>query len=409
VVLAALWLLVFSVASQFLVMAPVLPRIAAQLGIAPARLGVLVTGYGVAVGVVAVVMGPVSDRVGRRWMLLAGAVVMAAALALHAAAGTLEALLAVRVLAGAGGGVLTGATAAYVGDYFPYERRGWANGWVMSGMAAGQVLGVPMGAVLAQRWGFRTPFLAFALCMAAAAFLVWRVLPQPAVERSADEISPGDEVRHYARLLARPAVLAAAAVYFSANLASSLYELFLPTWLEGSRGASATQIALIYAGGGLATVIAGPWAGRLSDRVGRRGMAAGACLGGAVLMALTGWLVTRVWVAFALFFLLMALVAARSSPLTALLSELVPARERGSLMSLLMAVGQLGFGAGGGVAGAVFAARGYPTSALLAAGALLLAGVLVRRFLPEPAPPRPAAGTGGRGGSPVLSPGRAIH
>jgi predicted MFS family arabinose efflux permease len=383
-VLAALWLLVFSVASQFLVIAPVVPMIAAQLGVAPARLGVLVTGYGLAVGGVAVVMGPVSDRFGRRRMLLWGAVVMAVALALHARADSLGSLLAVRIFAGAGGGVLTGAAAAYVGDYFPYRRRGWANGWVMSGMAAGQILGVPLGSGLAQHWGFRAPFLAFAVTMAGAALLVWRVLPEPAVERSRDALSPGEAARHYARLLSRRAVLAAVAVYFAANLASSLYELFLPTWLVTARGASATQAALVYAAGGVATVLVGPWAGRLSDRVGRRGMAAGACAGGAALMALTPWVVARVWIAFVVFFLLMGLVAARSSPLTALLSEIVPASERGSLMSLLMAVGQLGFGAGGAAAGAVLAARGYPASALHAGGALAVAGAVVWRFMPEP-------------------------
>jgi len=46
-----------------------------------------------------------------------------------------------------------------------------------------------------------------------------------------------------------------------------------------------------------------------------------------------------------------------------------------------------------GVAGAVFATRGYPTSALLAAGVLLLVGIVVLRFLPEPpsAAPSPPA------------------
>ena len=164
--LAALWLLVFSVTTQTMILAPILPRVAEQLRISEGRVAYISTGHSVAVALVAVVAGPVSDRVGRRRMLLAGAAAMTVGLALHALALGFGSFLAVRVLTGAGGGVLTGATAAYVGDYFPPERRGWANGWVMSGMAAGQVLGIPVGTLLAARSGFRAPFLVFAATMA---------------------------------------------------------------------------------------------------------------------------------------------------------------------------------------------------------------------------------------------------
>ena len=33
-------------------------------------------------------------------------------------------------LTGAAAGLLTGSAISYVGDYFPYDRRGWASGWV---------------------------------------------------------------------------------------------------------------------------------------------------------------------------------------------------------------------------------------------------------------------------------------
>lgn len=385
-ILLTLWLMVFAVSSQFLVIAPILPRIAEQLEVGVSRLSGLVAGYALAVGLVAVVMGPVSDRLGRKRMLLMGTGAMSVALALHGVAVGYGSLLAARVLAGAGGGVLTGAAAAYVGDYFPYERRGWANGWVLSGMAAGQILGVPIGAVLAARLGFRAPFLFFAVAMAAAAVLVWRVLPQPPLRGSEDPVTLRGLPRHYARLLARPAVAAATAVYFASNLASVLYTLYLPAWLEGERGATGSQVALVFAAGGVATVLVGPGAGRLSDRLGRRRMVVGACLGGALLMAATPWLVGGVTSAYAVFFLLMALVAARAGPLDALLSEVVPASQRGSLMSMLMATGQLGFGLGSGIAGAVLRQRGYPADAALAGLALLLAGGVVARFLPEPHP-----------------------
>jgi MFS family permease len=65
-VVFTLWLLVFAAGTQAMLVAPIIPQIAAQLGVEEARLGVLVTSYAVAVGAFALVTGPISDRVGRR-------------------------------------------------------------------------------------------------------------------------------------------------------------------------------------------------------------------------------------------------------------------------------------------------------------------------------------------------------
>ena len=153
-VLLALWLLVFSASSQVIIVAPILPDISAALNVAEARLGDLVTSYAVMLAIFAVIIGPISDKVGRRRVLLIGSATMAASLYLHGVATSYFALLVVRALAGVAGGMLSGAAVAYVGDYFPYNRRGWANGWVMSGIAAGQILGVSIGKIVAAALGF---------------------------------------------------------------------------------------------------------------------------------------------------------------------------------------------------------------------------------------------------------------
>lgn len=384
--LAALWLLVFSVTSQTLIMAPLLPRIAEQLRVPEGQLGALVTGYALAVAAVALIAGPVSDRVGRRRMLLAGAAAMTIALALHAVATGFGSLLAVRTLAGAAGGLLTGGTAAYIGDAFPQRRRGWANGWVMSGMAAGQIVGIPLGALLAAGAGFRLPFLGFAATMALACIGIWRWVPQPPVQRYAGSVNPLGMLRRYAAMVAQPRIAAAVVSFFGIFLATSLYVLFLPVWLEGERGASAAQVALLFALGGVATVVVGPRAGRLSDRIGRKRLVIGTSLALAPVMAATPPLVRGMMGAYVLFFVVMALMAARTSPFQALLSEIVPDEERGSLMSLSMAAGQGGAGIGGAVAGSAYALYGYPANTLLAAGVVLVIAFLVWRWLPETLP-----------------------
>ena len=270
-----------------------------------------------------------------------------------------------------------------MGDYFPPERRGWANGWVLAGMAAGQIAGIPLGTVLAARWGFQLPFLAFAASMALSFLLVWRFVPQPPVRRYTGPMDVRYVSGHYAVLVMRPYVAAAVLAVAGNFLGAALYVLYLPAWLERARGATPGQVALLFAAGGIATALAGPPAGRLSDRIGRKRLVIGASAGLTAAMLATPWLVRGLPAAYALFFVAMVLVAARAGPLQALLTEIVPAEQRGSLMSLSMAVGQGGYGVGGALAGPVYGAYGYAGTATLAALSALGVAVLVWRFLPE--------------------------
>ena len=88
-------------------------------------------------------------------------------------------------------------------------------------------------------------------------------------------------------------------------------------------------------------------------------------------MVSTPFIVHGAMVAFPLFFVYMLLVAMRTSPFSALLTSLVTDERRGSLMSLTVAVGQLGYAVGGALAGVLFAGAGYRSNAFLGAAAIL--------------------------------------
>ncbi len=381
-----LWLLVFSAASQIMIISPILPQIGTELGIPDAVLGTLVSAYSLFVGIFAVLAGPVSDKIGRRRILLLGAGTMTLALVLHAFVAGYASFLAVRVFAGMAGGILSGAAVSYIGDYFPYNRRGWATGWVMSGAAFGQIIGIPLGIVLAGRWGFRAPFAIFATTMAATFVLLFLRVPQPPVRRTEGRLSVAQAAADYSAMLRRPEVAWAAAAYFVMFLGVSVFVVYLPTWLERVMGATGDEIALMFLVGGVANVLTGPQAGRLSDRIGRKGIILLACVGLAGVMVATPLVVRSLWLAYPMFFMTMVLVAMRVSPFSALLTSLVRDERRGSLMSLTVALGQVGFALGGAVAGPLYASVGYQSNAILGAVFVLAMGLIVWRFIPEPGP-----------------------
>ena len=383
-ILFALWLLVFSSTTQIMIVSPMLPQISQQLDVPDDLQGALVGVYALMVGIFALVIGPISDRVGRRKILLLGTALMAGALLLHMAATTFIVFLGVRLLAGVAGGVLTGSAASYVGDYFPNERRGWAQGWIMSSTAFGQIAGVPLGIWLAGAFDFRTPFLMFAVTMIVAFLLVWQFVPQPDVERAANRLSVMDALRKYRALLRRTDVLAGTGAYTLMFLGLAFYIILLPKWLTETFGASANGIATLFLVGGIANAITAPIAGKLSDKIGRKPIIVWSSLGFAVVIAAATYVVREFWMAYVLFFVTMVLVAARMSPFQALMSSLASGAERGSLLSLIVAIGQLGFAAGGTLAGTAYTRFGYRSNTFLGAAAIVLMALLVWRFLPEP-------------------------
>jgi predicted MFS family arabinose efflux permease len=284
--------------------------------------------------------------------------------------------------------VLSGAAVSYIGDHFPYEERGWATGWVMSGSAFGQILSIPLGVLLAGRWGFRVPFYVFALAMALTFVLIFVRIPQPEVVRTKEPLTVGGALRDYWGMLRRSDVAFASLGYFLMFLGVSVFVVYFPTWLTREYSASSRAISMMFLIGGVANVLSGPRAGRLSDRIGRRAIVLLANAGLGLLMALSTLVVRQLWVAYPFYFLAMVLIAMRISPFSALLTALVEDRRRGSLMSLTVALGQVGFAVGAALAGPLFAV-GYWTNSMLGAFSVLTMGLIVWFRVPEPRPGGP--------------------
>ena len=400
-ILFSLWLMVFTAASQTIIITPILPIIGDELNVAESLRGLLVTVYSFTLALAAVVMGPISDRIGRRRVLLLGSGSLAVMLLLHGLVGSFTELLIVRALAGAAGGMLSGAAVSYVGDYFPYARRGWATGWVMSGVPFGLVLGIPLGRVLAASASFRVPFLVFSGLMAVSFLLIWRVVPQPDVELESERVTVLGSLRRYRDLLKVSSVRVASLAYFLMYLSLGLLVVYLPQWLTANfpldvslfgqplqfNGVRIDFIATLFLVGGTASVVVGPAAGTLSDRIGRKPLILVSCFGLTVVTALVTYAVTERWVAYPIYVGIMALFSMRMSPLQALLTALVPDRLRGTLLSLTIATGQVGTGLGASLAGVTYAGWGYRATTWLSAVTILLMALLVWGYLPEPGSP----------------------
>jgi MFS family permease len=174
--------------------------------------------------------------------------------------------------------------------------------------------------------------------------------------------------------------------------------VYLPQWLTAQFplevavfgrplrlfGLDVDSIATLFLAGGTASVLTGPAAGALSDRVGRKPLILASCAGFAVATAAFTYIATARGVVYLAYVLLLVLFSLRMAPLQAMLTALVPGRQRGSLLALTIAIGQVGTALGAALGGVLYAGPGYRVNTFASAGVALVMALFVWRALPEP-------------------------
>lgn len=131
----------FLVGFDSIVTIPLIPAMVRDTNLPVNLGGLLVTVYALAYALSAPFLGAISDRRGRKNMLLAGIALFAVATALTGFADTFTMLILFRILSGIGAGMIEPGVFAIVGDTYSYEQRGRAVGIVTGALISSAILG----------------------------------------------------------------------------------------------------------------------------------------------------------------------------------------------------------------------------------------------------------------------------
>ncbi|HTY79841.1 MAG TPA: MFS transporter [Candidatus Bathyarchaeia archaeon] len=240
------------------------PAMSAAFGVGPTTIRWVIICYVGTYALTAFAAGLLADRLGPGRVVRAGFVLSLLCFAGYALAPSFAALLALRVWQGASGGLLYGAAPALVTLSLPASRHGWGLGWASAGLGLGLSVSPLIGGALVGVFGwqaafvFRVPVAALFVVLAA-----WTVAPHAGGHGLARMVAPTDILRW--RVL-HPGLLA-----FLANFAQFSVWLLAPYYLVTQRGLTATTGGLLFTLTPLATAVAAPIAGRITDRWGARG------------------------------------------------------------------------------------------------------------------------------------------
>jgi MFS transporter, DHA1 family, multidrug resistance protein len=268
---------------------PSLPDIARQLSASTAQVQLTISAYLIGFAVGQILYGPVSDRHGRKPVLLAALALYCVASLVCALSTSIEMLIAARfvqALGGSGGIVLA---RAIVRDLHSGARAGRELSVIGSVMALAPVLAPIAGGVLQTGFGWRSILVTLVAVGLIGAGTVWLLLPETLARRAAEPISPSTMLRSYRAVARHPAYLA----YL--GLATTSYAgLF--AWISGASfvlqnlyGLSPFSFGIAFAVGSVGYMTGATLAARLVMRLGIDGiLGIGSCtvaVGGLGMMA----------------------------------------------------------------------------------------------------------------------------
>jgi predicted MFS family arabinose efflux permease len=255
-----------------LLIAPLLLPIARDLDVPLSRVAAMATAYFVAYGLMQLVWGVVSDRLGRVATVRLALAIAGAAAAVTALAPTLEVLVVARVVAGGAFAAAVPGAIIYIGDTVPAARRHAPLTDLMTatalGMAGATLVGAALADLLSWRFGFAIPAV-FALGLAA----LLRRMPEPASASTAGPASLTVVLGRIGGVLRQRWSVVVLTFSFTEGMVLLGILTYLPTTLQ-SGGVTTSVSGLVTAAYGLAVV---GWAGlvkRLSRRVGPSGLIA---------------------------------------------------------------------------------------------------------------------------------------
>lgn len=356
--------------SSYRVVYPFLPAIGRGLGVSLTAVSFLLTVRAFA-GLSSPLFGPLSDRRGRRAMMLGGLMMLVIGAALLALAGEQFRLSAYPVaflafaLLGIAKVVYDPALQAYLGDLIPYQRRGRIMALVELSWSAAWLLGVPATGFLIDLRGWQAPFVAISI-LGLLSFFLTRRLPKADHARSLQVDLPSPA------LLRNRSALAALVVSILFMFANENVFVVYGAWMESNFGLSVSALGVASVVIGVSELVAEGATAAFVDRIGKKRAVAGSALltVGAYLLlpALTGSLAVAL-LGLAALFITFEFSVVSSIPLV---SELSPT-TRGTLMALNVAAMSAGRMAGSLTATLLWLRGGMVLNGAVSAGASLVA------------------------------------
>ncbi len=367
----------------FSILVPIMPYFVRHFGASYVAVGALFATFAFCQFVSAPLWGNVSDRIGRKRVLVISQIGATLGWTGLAFAPTLAWVFVARIVEGISGGNIS-VTQAYVADRVDVAERSRAFAFVGASFSAGLVLGPLAGGLLLGHYGYRAPFLLAAALQLVTLVVTLLYLPEDVAARA--ETAPAAKLSDIPRYFADPAIAPVLVQKLAFSLGLYAWFSVFALVLGAVSGFSPSQISYFFAVFGAASVVIQLFVvGRLVDRLGVRTTSNLGFAAALAFFALVPFMHEIAILAIQIVLFAFGL-STTNATLATLLTDSSPERVRGTVLGVGSSLEAIAGVSMPVVATAVFATYGAPysgaISALFVAVALALGIAAQRRGAP---------------------------
>jgi len=353
-IIAVITLIQFTIVLDFMVISPLGPFLMKSLQLTPDKFGHVVAAYAFSAFLSGLLAAGVADRFDRKKFLLFFYTGFVIGTLFCALAPSYETLLLARVVTGIFGGVIGAVSMAIITDLFEINQRGRVMGFTQMGFAVAQVLGIPISLLMAPYWGWNSPFyLIVGVAAIGGIVMVMKMKPITA-HLSLQNGKSGNALPHLINTLKKKR-------YQTAFITSALLPLggymlmpFGSAFAEHNLGVDPKILWFIFIPTGIASMIAFPVLGKLSDKFNKLAIFAIASLWAMIMVVIhTHWGLIPLWLVITSNILMFIGIMGRIVPATILISAIPEMKDRGAFMSINSSLQQLAGGIGAVAAGLI--------------------------------------------------------
>ncbi|QCY47902.1 MFS transporter [Glutamicibacter sp. V16R2B1] len=350
------------------------------------------------------VWGPLGDKLGRKKILaltilmMSGATFLIGALPTFQQVGVLAPVLLVllRMIQGFSTGGEYGGAATFMAEYAPDRKRGFFGSFLefgtLGGFALGTAVMLGMQLLLSEdammAWGWRIPFFLALPMGLVGLYLRNKIEDTPVFQEleEAGEVEQGSSLKELVSEYWRP-MLVMTGLVIALNVVNYTLLTYMPTYLEQQLGLSSNASLAVILIGEVAMMGVIPFAGSLSDKVGRKPMWYTSVIGLFVLALPMFWLMGQsfAW-AIVAFAVLGLLYIPQLATITATFPAMFPSQVRFAGFAITYNVATAIFGGTAAMANeALIDATGFLLIPAVYMMAACLIGMVAIRFMPETA------------------------
>lgn len=381
-IIAILAILQFTLILDFMVLSPLGAILMKELSLKPNEFGLVVSAYAFSAGASGLLAAGFADKFDRKKLLLFFYVGFIFGTTLCAIASNYEFLLMARIVTGIFGGVIGSISFAIISDLFKLELRGRVMGFVQMAFSASQILGLPIGLYLANKFGWHSPFwmiVGFSIIVGIAIVIYMK----PVTEHLKVQ-HDRNPFEHLWKTLSKPD-------YFKAFLATILLAtggfMLMPfgsAFSINNLKIDINDLPMLYLITGVFSIAFGPLSGKLSDSLGKyKVFFVGTIITIIMVLIYTNLGETPLWLVIILNVFMFAGITARMISASSLLTAVPQMQDRGAFMSINSSIQQISGGVAAALAGVIVSQgsdgkmQNYPLLGIVVVVSMVIALVML--------------------------------